>query len=115
MNYTQVDIILWIFLQNIALVPYEYVLETEEYDIFKYADKNNHIFILSCNDIKFDISYINLKKYKNSLLYFTSFENMLYNLLSILDKESYKRNLIVKSLDIMKKQSIEIKLENLHI
>lgn len=111
--YIQVDIILWIYLQNVILLPYEYLIETDEYDIFKNAEINKSMYILSTKEIHKDISYTHYKLCKEyTYLHFTSFDNLLENLNTLLDNESYKKQLINKALPIIKLQKIETMMSN---
>jgi len=114
--FLQIDNILWIYLQNIILLPVDYLIETEEYDIFKNAQENNTIYILSLKDIYNDLSYDNLKLYKSyKFIYFKNFESILNMLLSLLDDTCYKKQLITKSISIIKLQKVEKMLYNCSI
>ena len=113
--YTKVDIILWIFLQNIITLPFEYLLETDEYDIFKTADYEKHIYILSSKEIHYELKYDMYQFYKNSDLYFNSFTEMLLVLETLLDDNTLKKNLINKAIKILNIHIIDNKLYNLKL
>lgn len=113
--YTKVDIILWIFLQNIITLPFDYLLETAEYDIFKTAEYEKHIYILSSKEIHYELKYDKLQFYKNMDLYFNSFQEMLIILETFLDDNTLKKNLISKSKILFNIYFIENKLYNLKL
>lgn len=123
MHYTRVDVILWVFLQNILLLPNDYLIETEEYDTFINAEINAHAYILSCKHIKYEMNY---EIYKQCIttsktasgcddIYFNSFQNMLSSLHSVLDDDSYKKNLITRTAPLIKMLFIEDQLHNLRL
>jgi ADP-heptose:LPS heptosyltransferase len=92
MNYIRVDSILWVFLQNSILLPNEYFIESEEYDIFINTYRNNKvIFVLSLSGIKLDIDYNTYNKYTTRDIYFNSFQHMISSLYLLLDDTSYKK------------------------
>jgi hypothetical protein len=100
-----VDDKLWIFLQNIILLPYDYLIETEEYELFETAEKNKCGYTISKNDI-FDLRH---KPKNNVFYYFTSFPKLLRNIYSVLNNTSNKKKLIEQAIPIIDR----IKVENM--
>jgi hypothetical protein len=106
--YICVDIILWVFLQNIVLLPYDYLIETEEFEIFKSAEQKSCKYIISENDL-YDMRIL-----KNDLL-FDSFENMLTIIQLLLPNNCKKKLLIEASIPIFNRMSVEHMLESCHL
>jgi hypothetical protein len=108
--YLRIDVILWLFLQNLILLPYDYLIETDEYEIFKVAShKENCVYVMSYNDI-FDS-----KTGTSNDFYFDSFENMLTILEVILEDNCLKKNLIIKARPIINRIAVEHMFQNIYI
>jgi hypothetical protein len=112
--YIRVDVILWVFLQNVILLPSEYLMETEEYEIFQNAEQCDYIYILSCKDIRYEMLYTKRNCYPNDIV-FDTFQNMLYILQTLLEDNTLKKNLIINAIPILKRMNIENLLNNLRI
>lgn len=106
--YTRVDIILWVFLQNSILLPYEYLIETEEYEIFRSASFHSSKFIISNKDV-FDDTRIDISDF-----YFDSFDTMISLLNIILPENHRKKILLERAIPILEGIRITNMLENCH-
>jgi len=104
-----VNTILWIYLQNVITLPYDYLIQTEEFDIFHTACEKSSKFSLSANEI-YDKIYT-----KHTLFYFDSFKNMILLLQTILPANSKKKELIDKAYPIIERMHLEVMLGNLYI
>lgn len=111
MNYLNIDVKIWIFLQNITLLNSDSLKETEEYDIFKTACELNTIYYMSERDI--------LDNESKNIYYFKSFTEViisLKNILEIFDREkSMKYKIVTAAIPIMERISVENALEKLNI
>lgn len=111
LNILHVDQKIWILLQNVTLLDSDFLKETDEYDTFKTASEYNTTYIISQKDILDDKSEL---KY-----YFKSFTEMIISIkqiLEIYEKTNCKKyQILIKSIPIMERISMENALENMHI
>lgn len=112
LNILHVDQKLWILLQNVTLLDSDFLKETDEYDTFKTASEQDTTYIISQKDIldddKSELKY-----------YFKSFTEMIITIKQILEiyekTNSKKYKILVKSIPIMERISMENALENMHL
>jgi hypothetical protein len=107
--FTRVDIILWIFLQNIILLPYEYLLETDEYEIFRAGESRSSKFIISNQDVFDD------KRIIPSDFYFDTFHSMIRLLYIVLPENHRKKLLLEKAIPLIDNIYTVHLLENFHL
>ena len=112
LNILHVDQKIWILLQNVTLLDSDFLKETDEYDTFKTASEQDTTYIISQKDI--------LDDDKSELKYhFKSFTEMIISIkqiLEIFEKTSSKKyKILVKSMPIMERISMENALENMRI
>jgi len=112
--YIHIDIILWIFLQNIILLPFDYLIETDEFQIFENAEKQSSGYIISYKDL-YDVRLRLRYSIQNNDIYFESFENMLTSIYTILPNNCIKKNLIKTAKPILNRFIVENMLMNCHI
>ena len=105
----KIDTILWIFLQNVITLPYDYLIETESFEIFHNACEKSSKFSISANEI-----YNNLYT-SYTTFQFDSFMNMMNILQNVLPLYSKKKELVDKALPIIERMHLEVMLGNLHL
>lgn len=110
-NILNVDYKIWIFLQNITLLDSDFFKETDEYDIFKTAAEQNTTYVISQKDIFDD---------KSTGYYdFKSFTEMIITLKKIFEiyenTNTKKYKILIKSIPIMERISMENALEDMHL
>lgn len=112
LNILHVDQKIWILLQNVTLLDSDFLKETDEYDTFKTASEYNTTYIISQKDILDDDS-------SDLKYYFKSFTEMIISIKQILEifekTNSKKYKILVKSMPIMERISMENALENMHL
>jgi hypothetical protein len=104
-----VDTILWIYLQNIITLPYDYLIQTEPFEIFHAACEKSSKFLISANEV-----YDNLYT-QNTVFSFDSFTIMIQILQNALPINSKKKELVDKALPIIERMHLEFSLNNLNI
>jgi hypothetical protein len=107
--FLSVDTILWIYLQNVISLPYDYLIQSEPYEIFHAACEKSCKFIISANEIYDDIYT------QNTTFHFNSFRDMIQVLQTVLPSNSKKKYLIDKAFPIIERLHIEFMLDNLNI
>ena len=120
-NEIIVDTILWIFIQNVINLPYEYLQETNEYSIFEECQSKDVIYKISKTELD-DYNYIKNSSNINILddyYIFTNFFEMLLQLHDIFisqnKTDTIKYNLLVKAIPIMQEISLMNKLESIQL
>jgi len=111
--YIRVDIKLWIFLQNIILLPSEYLIETDEYEFFSESEKTHGKYVLSSNDIYYEAKHRTCLR--NQDIFFESFAHMIDILKQLLDNDSMKQKLITTAIPIIERIIIEDRLQSFTI
>ena len=98
---------LWVFLQNVININYEYLSETPEFDMFK----NNSCFSISVSDI--------IDKSSDDIIYVNSFTELIFTIKNFMESQYYtdsiKYKILTKSIPILERISLEIQLENMSI
>jgi hypothetical protein len=106
MKILRIDVILWIFLQNIVLLPYDYLCETDEFSLFS---QKIDMYIISVKDI-YDKNIYGCENY-----IYTSFDAMLHNLQYLLPKQNKKHQLIKSCIPIIENIRTQQMFEKLSI
>ena len=111
-----VDIKLWIFLQNVINLPSDFLKETDEYDLFKTASVYGATFSISENDIIDDYSFYTKS---NEYYKFATFGQLIITVKEILElyelQESKKYKLLIEAIPKLEVIALENTLENLTI
>lgn len=106
------DINLWIFLQNIKTLDYEYLCETQEYDLFKSAQYYNTGYTISLADIIDDKEAC--IKYQAA-----TFTDLLYKVKFILESfakiNTLKYRLLMDTIPIIERIAVENTLRSLSL
>jgi hypothetical protein len=102
-----VDTILWIYLQNVISLPYDYLIETDTFEIFHTACEKSSKFSISANEI-YDDLYTSSTQFQ-----FDSFITMIKVLQNVLPVHSKKKELVDRALPIIERMHLEVMLGEL--
>lgn len=122
-----VDVKLWVFLQNVIHLNRDYLKETEEYDAFKVASQQETGYVISKADLYSGCgtaagpagSAASTSAIYTEYIHFDTFSEMISNIKAIYEESGYtntlKYKLLARAIPIMEMIAVENSLDNMNL